>query len=155
MKYSALILVDLQNDFIPGGALPVRDGDHVVPIANELVGRFELVVATQDWHRADHGSFAVNHPGRRVGEVIELSGLSQVLWPVHCVQGTHGAEFAPGLAVEKIMRVFRKGTDPTIDSYSGFFDNGHRRATGMGDWLKKRGARDIYVIGLATDYYVK
>src|SRR6266478_6584744 len=124
MKDAALILVDLQNDFVPGGALPVRDGDHVVPIANELVGRFELVVATQDWHPADHGSFAANHPGKRAGEVIELNGLPQVLWPVHCVQGTRGAEFVPGLDVSRVARVFRKGTEAGIDSYSGFFDNG-------------------------------
>jgi nicotinamidase/pyrazinamidase len=151
----ALILVDIQNDFVPGGALAVREGDRVVPVANALMERFELVVATQDWHPADHGSFAANHPGKRVGEVIELNGLPQVLWPVHCVQGTQGAEFVPGLAGDKITRVFRKGTDAGIDSYSGFFDNGHRRATGMGDWLKERGVRDIYVMGLATDYCVK
>src|SRR5258706_8522984 len=155
MKDAALILIDLQNDFVPGGALAVHDGDHVVPIANELMKRFDLVVATQDWHPPDHGSFAANHPGKRVGEVIDLNGLPQVLWPVHCVQGTYGAEFVAGLTVDKVTRVFRKGTDAAIDSYSGFFDNGHRRATGMGDWLKERGVRDIYVMGLATDYCVK
>jgi nicotinamidase/pyrazinamidase len=151
----ALVVVDVQNDFVPGGALAVREGDRVVPIANALMRQFELVVATQDWHPADHGSFAANHPGKRVGEVIELNGLSQVLWPVHCVQGTRGAEFVAGLAVDGFDRVFRKGTDAGIDSYSGFFDNGHRRATGMGDWLKERGVRDIYVMGLATDYCVR
>ncbi|MDB5322656.1 MAG: Nicotinamidase [Phycisphaerales bacterium] len=151
----ALIVVDVQNDFVPGGALAVREGDRVVPVANGLMGRFQLVVATQDWHPADHGSFAANHLGKQVGEVIELNGFPQVLWPVHCVQGTRGAEFAAGLAVEKLTRVFRKGTEAGIDSYSGFFDNGHRRATGMGDWLNEKGVRDIYVMGLATDYCVK
>jgi nicotinamidase/pyrazinamidase len=155
MKDAALILVDLQNDFVPGGALAVREGDRVVPIANALMPRFELVVATQDWHPADHGSFAANHPGKRVGEVIELNGLPQVLWPVHCVQGTRGAEFVPGLAVERFDHVFQKGTDPAIDSYSGFFDNGHRRSTGMADWLKEQGVTDLYIMGLATDYCVK
>jgi nicotinamidase/pyrazinamidase len=150
-----LILVDIQNDFVPGGALAVREGDVVVPLANRLIRQFDLVVATQDWHPADHQSFAANHPGRKVGEVIEVAGLPQVLWPVHCVQGTPGAEFVPGLDVAKVTRVFRKGTDASIDSYSGFFDNGHRRATGMGEWLKGRGVIDLYVMGLATDYCVK
>jgi nicotinamidase/pyrazinamidase len=151
----ALILVDIQNDFVPGGALAVREGDLVVPVANEMMKRFDVVVATQDWHPADHGSFAANHPGKHVGEVIELSGLPQVLWPVHCVQFTSGAAFVRGLEIERIAQVFQKGTDPAIDSYSGFFDNGHRRATGMGDWLSARGVRDVWVMGLATDYCVK
>jgi nicotinamidase/pyrazinamidase len=151
----ALILVDLQNDFVPGGALAVREGDRVIPIANELADKFDLVVATQDWHPADHGSFAANHPGKQPGEVIDLNGLAQVLWPVHCVQNTRGAEFVPALATDKITRVFQKGTDPAIDSYSGFFDNGHRKKTGLGDWLSERGVRDVYVMGLATDYCVK
>jgi nicotinamidase/pyrazinamidase len=151
----ALVLVDIQNDFVPGGALAVREGDLVVPVAKRLILQFDLVVATQDWHPADHQSFAANHPRRKVGEVIEVAGLPQVLWPVHCVQGTPGAEFVPGLDVAKVTQVFRKGTDASIDSYSGFFDNGHRRATGMGEWLKGRGVTDLYVMGLATDYCVK
>jgi nicotinamidase/pyrazinamidase len=151
----ALILVDIQNDFVPGGALAVREGHLVVPIANRLMPMFDLVVATQDWHPADHGSFAANHPGKNVGEIIELNGLPQVLWPVHCVQFTSGAAFVRGLEVERIDQVFQKGTDPAIDSYSGFFDNGHRRATGMGDWLSARNIRDVWVMGLATDYCVK
>ena len=151
----ALVLVDIQNDFVPGGALPVREGDRVVPVANELMRRFKLVVATQDWHPPDHASFAANHPGKKVGEMIELGGLPQVLWPVHCVQGTRGAEFVAELDVSRVTQVFRKGTDPEIDSYSGFYDNGWRRATGMGDWLKERGVRELFVMGLATDYCVK
>src|SRR3954470_17175888 len=151
----ALILVDIQNDFVPGGALAVREGDQVVPVANRLAPKFNVVVATQDWHPADHGSFAANHVGGKVGEVIELNGLPQVLWPVHCVQGTRGAAFVAGLNVSRVTRVFQKGTDAGIDSYSGFFDNGHRRSTGMGDWLRTQGVGTIYVMGLATDYCVK
>src|SRR6266566_7561026 len=127
----ALVLVDIQNDFAPGGALAVREGDQVVPVANALMDRFELVVATQDWHPANHGSFAANHPGKKAFEQIDLNGLVQTLWPVHCVQGTAGAELAAGLQRDRIGRVFPKGTDPAIDSYSGFFDNDHRKATGL------------------------
>ncbi len=151
----ALILVDLQNDFCPGGALAVPAGDQAVAAANRLIPRFELVVATQDWHPPDHGSFAANHPGRQVGERIELAGLPQILWPVHCVRETPGAEFHPALAVDRIERVFRKGTDPSVDSYSGFFDNGRRKATGLGEFLAERGVREVHVCGLATDYCVK
>lgn len=151
----ALVLVDIQNDFLPGGALAVRDGDQVVAVANALSPRFDLVVATQDWHPADHRSFASNHEGRDIGEVIDLNGLPQVLWPDHCVQDTWGAEFAPGLDTSRIARVFRKGVDPEIDSYSGFFDNGHRRSTGMGEWLRAQGVDEVLVLGLATDYCVK
>ena len=150
----ALILVDIQNDFLPGGALPVPDGDAVVPVANRLQELFPVVVATQDWHPANHGSFAANHPGKKVSEEIELNGLSQTLWPVHCVQNTLGAEFAPGLKRESIQQVFQKGVDPLIDSYSGFFDNAHRRSTGLGDWLKERNVTEVYVCGVATEYCV-
>jgi nicotinamidase/pyrazinamidase len=151
----ALILVDLQNDFCPGGALPVPQGDQVAAVANRLQPRFDLVVATQDWHPAHHASFAANHSGRRVGEQIDLEGLPQVLWPVHCVQGTAGAEIVAALDRSRIARVFQKGTDPRIDSYSGFFDNGRRKATGLGDYLRERGAAEVCVCGLATDYCVK
>ena len=151
----ALILTDLQNDFCPGGALPVPEGDRVVPLANALQDRFDLVVATQDWHPANHGSFAANHPGKRPGDVIELAGLPQVLWPVHCVAGTPGAELHPALGRSRIARVFRKATDPTVDSYSGFFDNGRRRATGLDAYLREQGVGEVYICGLATDYCVK
>jgi nicotinamidase/pyrazinamidase len=151
----ALILVDLQNDFCPGGALPVPEGDRVIPVVNRLLGRFGLVVATQDWHPPDHGSFAANHPGRKAGEAIDLNGLPQILWPVHCVQNTPGADFHPALDRGRIERVFHKGTDPAIDSYSGFFDNGRRRATGLADFLRERRVTDVFVCGLATDYCVK
>ena len=152
---TALILVDLQNDFCPLGALPVPEGDQVIPIANALMPHFSTVVAPQDWHPADHGSFAANHPWRKPGQTIDLNGLPQILWPIHCVQGSFGAEFVPELKQEGITKVFEKGTDPGIDSYSGFFDNGHRKATGLGDWLKKQGITRVYVLGLATDYCVK
>jgi nicotinamidase/pyrazinamidase len=150
----ALILVDLQNDFVPGGALPVAEGDAVIPVANRVQQAFDLIVASRDWHPRDHGSFAANHPGRKVGDVIDLNGLPQILWPVHCVQETRGAEFVRGLDTSRIERVFLKGTDREIDSYSAFFDNGHRKSTGMGDYLKERCVRDVYVCGLATDYCV-
>jgi nicotinamidase/pyrazinamidase len=151
----ALILVDIQNDFLPGGALAVPSGDEVIPIANQVQSRFDLVVATQDWHPARHGSFASRHPGRKPGDLTELGGLPQVLWPDHCVQGSPGAAFAPRLEMNRVEAIFRKGTDPAIDSYSGFFDNGHRRSTGLGDYLKGRGADELFVLGLATDYCVK
>ncbi|HVU32493.1 MAG TPA: bifunctional nicotinamidase/pyrazinamidase [Opitutaceae bacterium] len=154
---NALVLIDIQNDFLPGGSLAVREGDAVIPVANALSrsGRFDLVVATQDWHPANHGSFAANHRGRRPGDTIELRGRTQILWPAHCVQNTPGAELAPGLDRSRIARVFPKGTDPQIDSYSGFFDNGHLKATGLGDYLRERKVTDLTLLGLATDYCVK
>jgi nicotinamidase/pyrazinamidase len=155
MTKKAFIIVDVQNDFVPGGALAVPDGDKVVEVINELQSRFSLIVATQDWHPANHGSFAANHSGKKPGEVITLNGLTQILWPTHCVQGTKGAEFVNGLATDKIARVFQKGTDPEVDSYSGLFDNGHRKDTGLGDYLKDQKVDDVYVAGLATDYCVK
>ena len=152
---NALILVDLQNDFMPGGALAVPKGDEVIQVAQWIAPGFDLVVATQDWHPANHGSFASQHAGRRVGEVIELNGLTQVLWPDHCVQSTRGAALVDGLDTSRITRVFQKGTDPAVDSYSGFFDNGRRKATGLGEYLRSCGVTDVYVMGLATDYCVK
>ena len=151
----ALILVDLQIDFLPVGALPVPKGNEVVPLANRLQPHFEIVVATQDWHPADHGSFAANHPWRKPGQVIDLNGLQQVLWPIHCVQDSYGAEFAPGLDITAITKVFQKGTDPEIDSYSGFYDNGYRKSTGLAEWLREQEVKTVYVMGLATDYCVK
>jgi nicotinamidase/pyrazinamidase len=151
----AFILVDIQNDFLPGGALAVPHGDEVVPVANRLMPDYELVVATLDWHPADHQSFASQHDGHSVGEVIRVDGLDQILWPDHCVQGTPGAEFAASLNIDRIDHVIHKGTDRWIDSYSGFFDNGHRKATGLADYLKGRGVAAVDVMGLATDYCVK
>jgi nicotinamidase/pyrazinamidase len=152
---NALVIVDVQNDFCPGGTLAVPEGDQVVPAINRLQPHFNLVVATQDWHPANHGSFAANHPGHTPGDVIDLHGLRQILWPVHCVQDTPGAEFHSGLDRSRIAQVFHKGVDPNIDSYSGIFDNGHRRSTGLAEYLKSQGIGDLYIAGLATDYCVK
>lgn len=151
----ALILVDIQNDFMPTGSLPVAQGDEVVPVANRMQRFFELVVATQDWHPPDHGSFASNHPGRKPGDMWKLGGLPQVLWPDHCVQHSPGAEFHRDLDRTRVARVFHKGVDADIDSYSGFFDNGHRRSTGLGEYLREQAVTDVYILGLATDYCVK
>jgi nicotinamidase/pyrazinamidase len=151
----ALIIVDLQPDFLPGGPLGVNDGEQIIPIVLDLMPHFDLVVATQDWHPRDHGSFAANHPGRSPGELIELDGLTQILWPVHCVQDTPGAQLVPGLRERELAAVFRKGTERNIDSYSGFFDNGKRKPTGLGDWLRERGVTAVSVCGLALDYCVK
>lgn len=151
----ALILVDIQNDFLPGGALAVPDGDRIIPVVNQLQAVFPLVVATQDWHPANHGSFAASHPGQSVFTQIELNGLPQTLWPVHCVQDSHGAELAATLQRERIAKIFPKGTEVGIDSYSGLFDNGHRKSTGLSEWLKAQGVTEVFVCGLATDYCVK
>ena len=151
----ALILVDIQNDFLPGGALAVPDGDKVIPVAITLQSLFRMVIATQDWHPSNHGSFAASHPGKQPFEQIELNGLQQTLWPVHCVQNTQGAELASALNCDRIAKVFPKGTDAGIDSYSGLFDNGHRKSTGLGEWLKAQGITEVYICGLATDYCVK
>jgi len=151
----ALIVVDLQNDFMDDGALPVDGAYEVVSVANAMMERFPIVVATQDWHPAEHGSFAVNHPGKTPYELAELDGLPQVLWPEHCVQEDAGSQFVNGLHTERFTKVFRKGTDPRIDSYSGFFDNGHRKSTGLAEWLRERGVERVFVLGVATDYCVK
>ncbi len=151
----ALLLVDVQNDFMPFGALPVPDGDAVVAVANALMPQFGLVVASQDWHPAGHGSFASAHQGRMPGDVTDLAGLPQVFWPDHCVQNAPGASFHSGLDVAGIHHVVRKGTDSAIDSYSAFFDNGHRQDTGLSSYLRQHGVDGIVVLGLATDYCVK
>jgi nicotinamidase/pyrazinamidase len=155
MPRSALVLVDLQYDFCPGGALQVARGDETIDVANREIPKHEVVVATQDWHPRDHGSFAANHPGTQPYQLIDLHGLQQVLWPVHCVQHTRGAELHDRLDRSQIDCVFPKGTDPTVDSYSGFWDNGKRKSTGMADWLRAQGVTDLAVLGLATDYCVK
>lgn len=150
-----LLLIDIQNDFMPGGALAVAGGDEIIPVVNGMMPDFDLVVATQDWHPEDHGSFAANHPGKAIYEQILLAGLPQTLWPVHCVQNTGGALFAPGLDTKRIQRVFTKGMNAQIDSYSGLYDNGHRASTGLGEWLKAQGVTELHVAGVATDYCVK
>ena len=141
LRKTALIIVDVQNDFCPGGSLAVEQGDQTVPIINRLQGEFDLVVATQDWHPQNHSSFKSNSPDG--------------IWPDHCVQGTAGAELVSALDTTRIARVFRKGTDIEIDSYSGFFDNDHRHSTGLGEFLREQEITDVFVVGLATDYCVK
>ena len=150
----ALLLVDVQNDFMPFGSLPVAEGDAVVPIANLVSPRFELVVATQDWHPPHHASFAINHHGHAPGDVTVMGGIDQVLWPAHCVQQQPGASFHSGLDVSPIQYVVHKGIDPAIDSYSAFFDNLHLRETGLEAFLRTRSVDSIVVLGLATDYCV-
>jgi nicotinamidase/pyrazinamidase len=150
----ALILVDIQNDFCPGGSLAVPNGDEIIPIANRLQEKFDLVVATQDWHPRGHGSFASTH-GKPPYAVIEIHGAPQTLWPDHCVQGAPGAELRAELDRSRIARVFRKGTNPEIDSYSGFLDADHHNATGLADYLRGRGVAEVTIAGLATDYCVR
>jgi nicotinamidase/pyrazinamidase len=152
---AALIIVDVQNDFIQGGALAVNEGDQVVPLINALQNKFKHVIATQDFHPADHGSFAANYPGKKPGEFIDLGGLTQILWPVHCVQGTKGADFHPDLIQSQWEAIFQKGKNPEVDSYSGFFDNARRGDTGLGDYLKSKGINRVFICGLALDYCVK
>ncbi len=151
----ALVLVDIQNDFMPFGALPVADGDAVVATANELMPQFKFVVATQDWHPVGHASFASNHPGSAPGDTAEIDGRPQVLWPDHCVQNSPGASFHSALDIGGIHHVVRKGTDPHVDSYSGLFDNYHLKATGMEGILRDAGVASIVVMGLATDFCVR
>jgi nicotinamidase/pyrazinamidase len=152
---SALIIVDVQNDFLPGGALAVKDGDQILPILNSIQPKFQIIVATQDFHPADHGSFASNHPQKNIGDLIDLNGLSQILWPIHCVQGSDGAAFHSDLNQKNWKAIFQKGKNPAVDSYSGFFDNARRGDTGLGEFLKKNGILTVYIAGLALDYCVK
>jgi len=149
-----LLLVDLQVDFMPGGAMGIPDGDAVIPVANKIEPYFDLVLATQDWHPANHSYFAVNHPNKAPGDVVEMHGTQQILWPVHCVESSHGSRLSPRLNRDKIMKVFHKGTDAKVDSYSTFFDNAHLRDTGLAKYLRKQRISEIYIMGLATDYCV-
>ncbi len=150
----ALLIVDVQNDFLPGGSLPVPEGDKIIPVINALQPRFKHNIATKDWHPANHGSFASNHPGHQVGEVITLNGLEQILWPDHCVKGSPGAEFSPLLNQGLIQKVIFKGSDPAVDSYSAFFDNGRRIQTELHNYLRIKGIKRLYVTGLAADVCV-
>lgn len=150
----ALVIVDVQMDFLPGGALAVEDGDQIIPVINDLQIGYGLVVATQDWHPKGHSSFASQHEGKMVYEIIDWEGMPQVLWPDHCVQGSIGASLSPVLDSRAIEAIFRKGMDVDIDSYSGFYDNGRRRNTGLYGYLKDRGVSEVHVCGLAADYCV-
>ncbi len=149
-----LIVIDVQNDFIPGGALAVPGGDEIIDLINELQPEFDLVIATQDWHPKDHSSFAVNHSGKNEFEIIEIQDHNQVLWPVHCVQNTSGAKFHPHLDNSHFETIFRKGTNKKIDSYSGFYDNAHLKSTGLAGYLREKGVTDLYFCGLAAEYCV-
>lgn len=151
----ALVVVDIQKDFLPGGALAVSNGDEILPLVNHIMTGFEQVVATQDWHPANHESFASNHQHGSVGQVIDLLGLPQILWPDHCVQFTSGSEFADRLDVNLIHKVIRKGMDPKVDSYSGFFDNDRKQDTGLAAYLRSKNVDELFIVGLATDYCVK
>ena len=149
-----LLIIDVQNDFMPGGSLAVPDGDKIVPIINSIQHKFDLVVAAQDWHPKDHVSFASNHEGKSNFDAIELHGKPQTLWPDHCVQDTEGAKFHADLVSQKWEAIFRKGTDKEIDSYSAFYDNGHLKSTGLTGYLKDKGTSQLYLCGLAADICV-
>ncbi|MBD0404731.1 bifunctional nicotinamidase/pyrazinamidase [Flammeovirga sp. EKP202] len=151
----ALLIVDVQNDFVSGGALEVPEGDQIIPTINKISSKFDLVVATKDWHPEEHLSFADNHDGKELGQIIDLEGLPQILWPIHCVQNSEGSEFVSSLDTSNIDAVYKKGTDISIDSYSAFFDNGKRKDTGLSQYLKNKEVTEVYVTGLATDYCVK
>jgi nicotinamidase/pyrazinamidase len=154
MTGKALIVIDVQNDFCPGGALAVAGGDEIIPVVNGLIGAFDHVVLTQDWHPAGHSSFASSHGGKSPFETIRMDYGDQTLWPDHCVQGTSGADFHAGLDVTKAQMIVRKGFRASIDSYSAFFENDHRTPTGLAGYLRERGLSDLTLVGLATDYCV-
>lgn len=149
-----LIVTDVQNDFCPGGALAVADGDAVIPAIQHIAPRFQHLVLTQDWHTPDHTSFASAHPGKKPFEQIDLSYGAQTLWPDHCVQGTRGAEFHPGLQLTRAELILRKGFRRQIDSYSAFFENDRKTATGLAGYLRERGLTRVFLAGLAYDYCV-
>lgn len=153
----SLIVVDVQNDFCEGGALEVKNGSKIIPAINKLIGTkfFDFIIATQDWHPRNHKSFASNHKNKNVYDIIKLNGIEQVLWPDHCIQRTKGAKLHGDLNLGKNYKIFKKGTNTNIDSYSGFYDNDHKSSTGLGEFLRKQNITDVYITGLATDYCVK
>lgn len=151
---SVLIVVDVQNCFVPGGSLAVKDGDQIVPLVNKIAKGFRNVVLTQDWHTADHVSFASQHGGKKPFETVKLDYGEQVLWPDHCVQGTEGAQLVKGLDIPHAQLVIRKGYNKGIDSYSAFYEADRKTATGLGGYLKQRGLKTVFVVGLATDFCV-
>lgn len=155
LEKSALIIVDVQNDFLNGGSLAVAHGNQILNPINQLQENFDFIVATQDFHPADHESFATNHPNKEIGEWIDLYGLRQILWPIHCVQGSKGVEFHSELNKNKWRAIFQKGKNPAVDSYSGFFDNARRGDTGMGNYLNNNKIKTVFITGLALDYCIK
>ncbi len=150
----ALIVVDMQNDFMPGGSLAVPGANELVPLINQLLKVFPLSIGTQDWHPTNHISFASNHSGKVPGESIVTGDLLQTLWPIHCVQNTLGSEFVNGLEANRFAKIFQKGVDPEIDSYSTFFDNARLKETGLSHYLHKKGVTELYFVGVATDYCI-
>ncbi len=150
----ALIVVDIQNDFLPEGRLAVSEGDKIISLVNTLQTKYDLVVATQDWHPANHRSFASQHPGKKVFEEIDLEGHPQMLWPDHCVQGSDGASFPNALDTRLVAAIFRKGMVENVDSYSGFYDNGRKQNTGLAGYLKDKNITEVHVCGLAADFCV-
>lgn len=150
----ALLIIDVQHDFLPGGSLAVTDGDSIIPVINRLQKNYDLVIATQDWHPADHGSFASQHPDLNVFDQFDLYGLEQVAWPDHCIQNTEGAALSPLLNTQLVEAIFRKGTSKEIDSYSAFFDNGKKKSTGLVGYLRERDITEVHLCGLAADYCV-
>ena len=150
-----LVLVDIQNDFLKGGSLAVPEGEKIIKPINEIIKEYDLVIATKDWHPKNHISFASNHPDKKIGDIINVNGVDQVLWPDHCIQNSYGSDFPEQLDISKLAKVVYKGSDANIDSYSGFFDNGHFRSTGLSDYLKSKDVYKIDYVGLATDYCLK
>lgn len=152
---SALIIVDIQNDFLKGGALEVKDGNSTIEIINSIQNKFNLIVATQDWHPAKHKSFASQHKGKNIGEFIDLNGIDQILWPDHCIENTFGSEFSKDLNFDRINKIVQKGNNPEIDSYSGFLENDKKTKTELDDYLKYNKVETVFICGLASDYCVK
>lgn len=151
---SALLIIDVQYDFLPGGSLAVPEGDQIIPLINQLPPYFDVTIATQDWHPVGHSSFASQYPQHQPFEVVEFNGSSQTLWPDHCLQASRGAQLAQQLNQAPIEAIFRKGMDPAIDSYSGFYDNNHQRSTGLASYLQEKQVGTVYCTGLAGDVCV-
>ncbi|PRZ02328.1 bifunctional nicotinamidase/pyrazinamidase [Marinilabilia salmonicolor] len=151
---NALLIVDVQNDFLPGGNLAVSQGNQIIPVINDLQKKFNLIIASRDWHPANHGSFASNHPGKKPGDNTVLNGLDQILWPDHCIQGSPGAELSSLLNQSLIHKIIFKGSNPEVDSYSAFFDNGHKIETELHQYLRKKGVKRLFITGLAADVCV-
>ncbi len=151
----ALVIIDVQNDFLKEGSLEVPNGNDVIEPINEIINNYSIVVATKDWHPLDHVSFAPNHQGKKIGDVVKVNNLEQILWPVHCVQESEGSNFPSTLNIKAINKTIYKGSNSQIDSYSGFYDNGKIRKTGLTDYLKIKNVTSIDYVGLATEYCVK
>ena len=151
----ALVIVDLQNDFLPGGTLEVPEGDKIIDKINDILDNYDLIIATKDWHPKDHISFASNHKNKYVGDIISSKGINQILWPDHCVQQSSGSDFPENLNSSKIKKIIYKGQNPNIDSYSAFYDNAKDASTGLTDFLKERKIEKVDYVGLATEYCVK